>query len=158
VAALEYRYPVDRLVQALKYRGRLALAPFFAAAISEAVGPGSVDVVLPVPLTPGRLRQRGFNQALEIARLIARRRRLRLDRRILMRLLDVRAQAALPLADREDNVRGAFQAAGGVQGLRIAVVDDVMTTGATLAEIARVLREAGAARIENWVAARATGA
>jgi ComF family protein len=157
VAPFQYSYPVDRLIQALKYRGRLALAPFFAAAIGHGIAAAGVDVVLPVPLSPGRLRERGFNQALEIARVIARQRSLHLDRRLLTRRRETGAQAALSIDERRENVRGAFHAGADLRGLRVAVVDDVMTTGATLAEIARVLKESGAARVENWVVARAVG-
>jgi ComF family protein len=157
VAPFQYSYPVDRLIQALKYRGRLALAPFFAAAIGRGIAAAGVDLVLPVPLAPGRLRERGFNQALEIARVIARQRSLRLDRRLLTRGRETDAQAALSIDERRENIRGAFQAAADLRGLRVAVVDDVMTTGATLAEVARVLKESGAARVENWVVARAVG-
>ena len=156
VAPFQYSYPVDRLIQALKYRGRLALGPFFAAAIGGAA-PEGADLLVPVPLSRRRLRERGFNQALEIARVVARQRGLRLERNLVVRRRDTRAQAALSIADRRENVEGAFQAVGGVRGLRVAVVDDVMTTGATLAEIARVLKQAGAAQVENWVAARALG-
>jgi ComF family protein len=158
VAPFRYSYPIDRLIQALKYRGRLALAPFFAAALNDAVprgAGGAVDIILPVPLARRRLRERGFNQALEVARSVARTRGVFVEARLLIKNRDTLAQAALPLSAREGYVRNAFRVRAPLQGRRIAVVDDVMTTGATLRVIAEALKQAGAARVENWVVARA---
>ena len=155
VAALAYRFPSDVLIQALKFRGELALAPFLAAQLAprlEAREP--VDLILPVPLSARRLRERGYNQALEIARAIARATGKRLELELCGRERDTPAQVDLPLADRAKNVRGAFHCPRLVAGARIAVVDDVMTTGATLDEVAATLKRAGAARVENWVVAR----
>jgi len=155
IAPFRYGYPVDRLIQALKYRGRLALAPFFARSLTNTIAPGSADIILPVPLSPRRLRERGFNQALELARGVARPHGGRVDPRLIVRVRDTLVQAALPMAARESNVRHAFDVRAPLQGRCVAVVDDVMTTGATLEEIARVLKQAGAVRVENWVVARA---
>lgn len=147
-----YEFPCDRLVQALKYRARLALAPFFGGKLAL-LPLLAVDLVVPMPLHPGRLAQRGFNQSVEIARSLAK--HVRLAPRGIRRIKDTTAQTELPYEERARNVRGAFACDLDLTGQSIAVVDDVMTTGATLNELARVLKRAGAARIENLVVARA---
>jgi ComF family protein len=151
-AALDYRFPADVLVQALKFRSELSLAAFFGKLIIQAARE-PVDLVVPVPLFPRRLKERGFNQAMEIARHVARATGVRLDPHACERVVDTRAQFELPMEERDRNVRGAFRCKGFLGG-RIAVVDDVMTTGSTLDEVARALKQAGAERVVNWVAAR----
>ena len=115
-----------------------------------------------MPLAPARLADRGFNQALELARPIAQRRRIAVDAQMVHRIRDTPPQALLPWKERARNIQGAFACTGTagsvnprpLAGLRIAVVDDVMTTGSTLNELARVLKAAGATHITNWVVAR----
>jgi ComF family protein len=148
-----YEFPCDRLVQALKYRARLALALFFARSLSARPLP-AVDLLVPMPLHPNRLALRGFNQAAEIARSLARLRRVAFAPGGARRVRDTAAQTDLPYEERTRNVRGAFACDRDLSGKRVAVVDDVMTTGATLNELAGVLKRAGAARVENWVVAR----
>jgi len=154
VAALGYDFPADVLVQALKFRGELALAPYLGDLLAKCISSRNVDCVIPVPLSPGRMRERGYNQALEIARGIATATGTRLAPELCERARDTRAQAELPLAERAKNVRGAFHCPRLVAGAKVAVLDDVMTTGATLDEIAVTLKRAGAAHVENWVVAR----
>lgn len=157
VAALAYRFPADVLVHALKFQGELALAPLLGGLLASAVAAaqtGRVDAVVPVPLSPRRLAERGGNQAMELARPAARAAGARLDPGMCERVRDTPAQVGLPHAERAANVRGAFACPVLVAGLSVAVVDDVMTTGATLEEIARTLKAAGAARVVNWVVAR----
>jgi predicted amidophosphoribosyltransferase len=105
-------------------------------------------------LSARRLRERGYNQALEIGRELARARQARLAPELCERRRDTPAQAALPLAERAKNVRDAFHCPRFLEGAKIAVLDDVMTTGATLDELAQTLKRAGAARVVNWVVAR----
>lgn len=157
VAALAYRFPADVLVHALKFEGELALAPLLGGLLAEAVAaapPERVDAVVPVPLSPRRLAERGGNQAMELARAAAGAAGARLDPGLCDRVRDTPAQVGLPHAGRAANVRGAFACPRLAAGLSIAVVDDVMTTGATLDEVARALKAAGAARVVNWVVAR----
>ena len=155
LAALEYRFPTDALVQALKFRGELSLAALLGRLLAERIAGGErADLVTAVPLSAARLRERGCNQALEIAREIARIARLRLDPHLAVRARDTAAQSALAWAERARNVRGAFECVRPLAGETVAVVDDVMTTGATLEELARTLKRAGAARVLNWVVAR----
>lgn len=157
-AALAYAFPADAIVQSLKFRGELALAPLLggllAARVVDCVGARPVDAVVPVPLSARRLRERGFNQALEIAREAAARTGARLAPELCARKRETEAQFELPLEARARNVRGAFEAPAAAAGLAVAVVDDVMTTGATLQEVALALKRAGAARVVNWVVAR----
>lgn len=155
IAALAYAFPADVLVQALKFRGELALAPLFAKLLMEKLtGSKTMNFILPVPLSARRLRERGYNQALEIARHVARSTGVPVAQELCERTRDTPAQMDLPMAQRAKNVRGAFQCPRLLAGAKIAVLDDVMTTGATLDEIAATLKRAGAARVENWVVAR----
>ena len=161
VAAFVYAFPVDRLLQQFKYGERLALADWAAADLAAAVAAslaghhdaGRPDFVCAVPLSPARQRERGFNQAQEIAVRTARRLGLPVGRALDRAARGV-PQAALRWSERARNVRGAFACRRDVRGLAIALVDDVMTTGATLTEAATTLRRAGAARVEAWVVAR----
>lgn len=113
-----------------------------------------IDMVLPMPLHPRRLATRGFNPAVEIGRRVARALALPFAHDLAQRVRDTPAQADLPLRRRRANVRGAFACDSRVAGCSIAIIDDVMTSGATLDELARVLKAAGAHRVENWVVAR----
>ena len=155
LAAFAYAFPLDALVQALKYGGRLVIARLLGEALAQTVAAELADLIVPMPLSVQRLRERGFNQALEIARPVARATGIPLAPRACRRVIDTPAQAALPWKARAGNVRGAFVCDRDVRGLNVAVVDDVMTTGATVNELARNLRRAGAAEIRVWVVARA---
>ena len=155
IAALAYAFPADALVQALKFRGELAVAPLLAQVLCERIGRAAqVDWLIPVPISRGRLRERGYNQSLEIARHVARAQRVELAPQLCRRVRDTAAQTDLPWAARAANVRGAFESCGALTGARVALLDDVMTTGATLGEIAATLKRAGASSVVNWVVAR----
>jgi len=161
LAAFVYAYPVDRLLQALKYGGRVALAEFAGAELAAAVATALVvepstrspRLVCAMPLAPARQRERGFNQAQELARRVASALALPLAAPI-QRCRHGAPQASLAWSARARNVAGAFVCTGDVQGQRIALIDDVMTTGATVAAAARALLDAGAAAVEAWVVAR----
>lgn len=156
-SAFRYALPVDRLVQALKFGHQLALAQFLAESLRESAAnsPIPVDLALALPLSESRLRQRGFNQALEIARPLARACGWSLSAWGYRRIIDTTPQTSLPWKARQRNVRGAFECDLDLTGMSVVVIDDVMTTGATLNEFARVLKQHGAARVTNLVAARA---
>ncbi len=153
--ALVYRFPVDVLIRAFKFEGELALAPLLGGLLAErARDAGRVDLVTPVPLASARMRSRGYNQAMELARPVAEALGSPLDARLCERTRDTPAQTDLAWRDRAHNVRGAFCCRAPLEGAVVAVVDDVMTTGATLTEVARALKAAGASRVLNFVAAR----
>ena len=154
LAPFVYAFPLDKLVQALKYQHRLAVAGFLAEAMLAGPRPQG-DLIVPLPLSSTRLRERGFNQAAEIARPLARALGLPLDLDGFTRRLDTVAQATLPWKERRRNVRHAFECGRDLSGRTIIVVDDVMTSGATLDEFARTAKDHGALRVINWVAARA---
>ncbi len=148
-----YAFPADALVQDLKYRGMLAIAPLFGGAIASSLGERP-DVIIPMPLANARLRERGFNQAQEIARHVAKLTGIPLLPRACRKVRDTAPQAALPWKERAKNVRKAFVCDEDFAGRHVAVVDDVMTTGATLNELARNLKQAGATRVTGLVVAR----
>jgi ComF family protein len=152
-AAFAYEFPVDALVHACKYRGDLTLAPTLARELAAGV-PCDADVLVAMPLAAARLRERGFNQAHEIARCLAEAVGISLLPHACRKVADTAPQAGLTLAERARNVRRAFVCDADLGGLHVAIVDDVMTTGATLNELARVLKRAGAARVSGWVVAR----
>jgi ComF family protein len=148
-----YDYPLDSLIHAYKYGGRLALAHFMGLALARRVT-RDVDVIVPMPLARGRLAERGFNQALEIARVVATRTGIALLPDACRKVADTVPQAGLPWKERAKNVRRMFVCDADVEGRRVAVLDDVLTTGATLNELARVLLRAGAMSVRGWIVAR----
>jgi len=161
VACCDYAPPVDGLVLQLKFGARLALAPWMAGRLRDAVlaqaGLPLPDLLCPVPLGPRRLVERGHNQALEMAQPLASALGVALAPRLLARSVETAAQSGVAPGERRRNVRGAFAVADGqaaLAGLHVGVVDDVMTSGHTLDEIAGVLKRAGAARVTNLVFAR----
>ena len=154
-AVFRYEFPVDRLIQSLKYAHRLACADFLGRALAGLAAPRRADLIVPVPLSAARLAERGFNQALEIARPLARALGVPLEIARVHRRRDTAPQASLPWKERTKNIRHAFECEIDLTGKTVLLVDDVMTTGATLDELARTLRAHGAARVENRVLARA---
>lgn len=154
--AFRYEAPIDRLIQGAKYGARFDWLDLLAARLSDHVRTRAdeVDIIVPVPLHRSRLRSRGYNQALELARPVARllRRPLNLG---IERVRPTPPQTSMPLDERRRNVHDAFAARGIFDGLRVAIVDDVMTSGATAQAVAGCLRRAGAANVEVWVVARA---
>lgn len=160
-APLAYESPVGALITDFKFHGRLAhgrvLAGLLADAVTAAVADAGLslpEALVPVPLHPARLARRGFNQAMELARPLA----AALDRPLLTagirRRQDTPAQSTLPAKARRSNLRRAFAVSGPVPA-RVAIVDDVVTTGATVEALARVLRAAGAKEVQVWALARA---
>ena len=155
-APYRYGWPLDRLESRFKFSAALAAGRVLGELWAGHALPLRPDCLVPVPLHRTRLRARGYNQALELARMLARHHHLALRPGLLRRVRATSAQTELDAKTRRRNVRGAFEARTGT-GLpaHVALIDDVMTTGATLSECARVLKRAGVQRVEAWALARA---
>lgn len=156
-APFRYAWPLDRLESRYKFGRDLAagrvLSTLWQAEPRTVMLP---DLIVPVPLHRSRLRQRGYNQALELARPLAKAFGIPLRYDLLQRLRATAAQTELDAVSRRRNVRGAFALrAGTVLPAHAVILDDVMTTGTTLAECSRVLRGAGVQRVDVWALARA---
>ena len=155
LAPFAYATPMDWLVQALKFRGRIEIGRSLAELFLRVLEPVNLpDALIPVPLHSRRFRERGFNQSQELACALAR----RIDRPVLANALrrarPTEPQTALNTAARRRNVRGAFGTAGRPLPRRVVLVDDVITTGATVAEASRALIRAGVDQVEVWAIAR----
>ncbi len=155
VAAFGYRFPLDKLIQALKYRERLILVGFLAEALLQRITT-QPDCIVALPLHPVRLRERGFNQSLLLAQHVSRRLDIPLIQNACKRIRNTQPQSSLPWKERDKNMRQAFACISDAKmcGKHIAIVDDVMTTGASIGELARVLKQAGATEVSAWVIAR----
>jgi ComF family protein len=153
-----YAWPLSQLVLGYKSGGRTQLGRPLARLLSDHLAadatPG-VDCVIPVPLHEQRLAQRGFNQAEQLARVLCRSRGLRLDARAVRRIVATPSQQGLSRRARKANLRGAFAVGRDLSGLRVLLIDDVMTTGTTLNALAREVRKAGAAWVGAVALARA---
>lgn len=157
VAPYLYGFPVDRMIQGLKYRRDLPYGRILGSLLARhlACRQTRPELVIPVPLAPTRYRERGFNQARELARPVCKLLELNLRSDLLVRHRETREQAALDRAERLKNTQRAFSLLGELDARHVAIVDDVVTTGSTVNEIAKVLRAAGAEWIEVWAVARA---
>jgi ComF family protein len=156
--AVDYDFPWDGLITAFKFRGRSELAEGLAALLAAAIGNTAAELVLPLPLSRQRLAERGFNQAWELARRVAAAQALPAHADVLLRLGDTAPQSGLGRAQRRDNLARVFMVDPArrdlVRGRHIALVDDVLTTGATASAAARELLRAGAASVQVWALAR----
>ena len=159
LSALQYTFPADRLVQAFKFNRQLAAGRGLSHLMCEfVIGQKSTlpDVLIPVPLHKLRMLKRGFNQSYELGAYVSRVLDIPLLTTALRRRRNTKAQSGLDRKQRQKNVRGAFYWHGPEKpDLHVALIDDVMTTGTTVTECARVLKNAGAKRVDVWVAARA---
>ena len=157
-ALFHYQPPVDRLIQNLKYHRQLSLARVLGNLLAKHLDANMTirpDILVPVPLHPARLRERGYNQSLELARIVARRFDLPLTTHAVRRIRATPPQTTLTSSERRRNVRNAFHTASDFSGKRVAIIDDVMTSGHTANALAKCLRRAGAINVMVWVVARA---
>jgi len=161
-AAWRYTFPLDALITRFKHQAQWPLGRLLGELLSHHLqhafseGLAKPDVLLAVPLSSRRLRQRGFNQAQMLARWLGHSLQLPVTEHLLQRTQDTPAQQKLSAAERKRNLRQAFQLSNpqAVAGRHVALVDDVLTTGATAEAIARVLKKAGAARVDVYCLAR----
>lgn len=153
VAVYAYAYPVDKLIQSLKFNEQLQLASSLADGLAQRIDI-LPDCIVPMPLHPARLKERGFNQSRELAQRAARKLDVPLLHDACRRIRDTLPQSALKWQLRSKNVRKAFSCAQELDGKHVAMVDDVMTSGASLNELALALRRAGAREVSAWVIAR----
>jgi ComF family protein len=163
IVAFQYRFPLDRLVQAFKFNENLALAQLFADAMIAVVQrdidddiDARPDQIIALPLAAKRLATRGFNQSAVLAERVAQNLGIAYAPHGMLKIRDTLPQTGLDREARNKNVRGAFVCeTGTVTGQHVALLDDVMTTGATMSEAASALKKAGARRVTAWVLARA---
>lgn len=163
IAPWTYHFPVDTLISRFKHQARWPLGQMLARLLgqhlqhrfdnAELIRP---DCLLPVPMAPKRLRERGFNQALMLARWLSNDLDITHDEQLLLRPHETVAQQALDAKSRKHNLLSAFRLAPGaqVQGQHFALVDDVLTTGATAHSLARLLMGAGARQVDVYCLAR----
>ena len=154
-AAFAYRFPVDRLVHRFKFAKDLAVGRWLATRLAgQVAGIEKPQLLVAPPLTAARLRERGFNQALEIAKVVGRAHGIRVALDALEKTFETPPQPSLSARERRARLRGAFACRGDVCGLSVAIVDDVITTGGTVNAMSDALLEAGAARVSAWSVAR----
>ena len=156
-AAFRYQDPLPSMIAGLKFRGRLNVLRLTGLLLAASLRESDVAMpaaIVPVPLHPRRLRKRGYNQALELARIVGRELVLPVDDRCCERVLATRPQAELEQKARRKNLRGAFRATIDMQGRQVAILDDVVTTASTVSELTRVLHRAGCQRVDVWTVAR----
>jgi ComF family protein len=165
IAALRYEWPADALIRELKYQGHTAHARVLGELLARAVrarGDALPRLLVPVPLHSARFRERGFNQALAIARYAGRALGICHAGDLLRRVRDTPSQTGLGKSERRANLRGAFSLVEGrthgrlLHAGHVALVDDVVTTGSTLAELKLLLLDAGVSRVDLWTVARAS--
>lgn len=153
-ALFRYEYPISQVLQQYKYNQQLFLAETFAELMMQKIQAHNIDLIIPMPLHPSRLQERGFNQSLEIARIISKRLKIKVNSQAVSRIKQSPPQASLPLKERVKNMKGAFACHQDLSSLRIALIDDVMTTGASLNALAKAVKAKGATHVECWLIAR----
>lgn len=159
-ALFPYQSPINHLITKLKFQHQLSHARILGELLANRIqtqwywNKPLPDLIIPIPLHPLRLRERGFNQALEIARPIAKALAIPIDFQGVKRIKNTRAQSGLLAEERKRNIAQAFSITRDYSNLTIAILDDVITTGHTVRECCRMLKNQGAARIHVWCCAR----
>ncbi|PCJ29675.1 MAG: amidophosphoribosyltransferase [Gammaproteobacteria bacterium] len=154
-----YRYsdPIRQLILDFKYHNQLYLAPFFGQLLAQKIASTSqVELLIPIPLHPNRLKDRGYNQSHELAKSLSRQLNIPVNPHLLTRVIDTPSQSSMAFKDRKKNMRNAFKLSHHSLELpkHIAIIDDVLTTGHTANAAAKVFRKEGVATIEIWTIAR----
>lgn len=157
-ASLLYRHPTDYMIHQLKFSRRLAMARVLGNIMVQQLQDRDhlPQQLIPVPLYASRLRQRGFNQSYEIAKIISKQLSIPVNNKLCVRHKNTQAQSLLKRHQRHDNMRDAFKIKHTKIPSHVAIIDDVMTSGHTLNELARILHDAGVQKIEAWVCTRAS--
>lgn len=158
VAPYRYAFPIDAMLKRLKYRQDRQLARVFGALLGRHVlqrrKADLPQILLPMPLHASRLRERGFNQAQDIARWCGQELGISVQPHWVTRIAETGSLAGLSRAERQHQILGAFRADEALAGRHVAIVDDVLTTGASSRELAREIYDSGAESVELWVLAR----
>ncbi|EKD77068.1 MAG: ComF family protein [uncultured bacterium] len=159
IALFDYQHPISTLIWKLKFRGDLSIAHFFSQCWIEKINSHYAnnpfpEFIMPVPLHPARLKERGFNQALEIAKPIGKYFSIPIDTRTCIRIKNTKAQSLLAGDQRKNNIKNAFGLSYSINAKHIAIIDDVYTTGSTVLEISALLKKSGVEKIEVWCCAR----
>ena len=158
ISLFSYRDDAIQLIHQLKFNGKLANARLLGCLLATALSAKTIDrpdCIVPVPLFWKRMRQRGFNQSLELARVVGRACDISVNSRSLVRVRDTPSQTGLNKTQRRQNIRGAFELRDAFDAEHVALLDDVVTTTATVNELARLLKTAGVNRVQVWSIARA---
>lgn len=160
LAPFLYDYPLDHLIHAFKYRGALSYGRVMGMLLAYYIrsrGEPLPEALIPIPLHAARQRERGFNQAFELARPLSQLLAIPIDDMLCRRKRETQDQTELKAAERRKNVRGAFSLLRKPTYTHVALIDDVLTTGSTSGEVARLLKEVGVKKVELWTVARTAG-
>lgn len=151
-----YEPPISNLITQFKFHGNLTIARFFAHCFCAEINTHTAlpECIIPVPLHQNRLKTRGFNQALELAKPIGKRLRISVDIKTCIRIRDTKAQSSLPALKRKTNVNNAFALSYTPTAKHVAILDDVITTGSTMNAIAVLLKKSGVTRVDRWCCAK----
>ncbi len=159
IAVFYYQYPIDHLIGALKFANKLIYAKILGELMADRLvdcykSESLPEVIVPVPLHKHRLRERGYNQALELARPIAKQLNIPIDFNSCVRIKHTEAQSLIPAKQRQKNVKNAFEVSKNFSAQHVAIIDDVITTGSTIKELSNVLLQSGVSRIDLWCCAK----
>lgn len=155
-SAFIYQYPVDKLILNFKQHRNLLTGNLLATLLVNSLSPSHrpPDLLIPMPLHKRALKARGFNQSAEIARVLSKRLKIPMELKLCSRVIDTVEQKSLSVADRIRNIKGAFSLEQGLSGERVGIVDDVVTTGASVNELTRIIMANGARSVEVYCLAR----
>lgn len=158
IALFAYEFPITQLILKLKFQQKLVYARLFAELFIEKLQKYYAqldfpEMIIPVPLHPSRLHERGYNQSLEIARTIGKTLNIQLDTKSCQRIKATLRQSSIPAHQRKKNIKKAFAITSNLQNKHIAILDDVVTTGNTIAELARIFKNSGVKTIDIWCCA-----
>ena len=157
LSPFEYHFPLDKLITELKFRQKLyhahTLGHLFSQYIQSKATP-LPECIIPVPLHPKRLQQRGYNQSLEIARVVSKKLKIPIDRKLCERIKNTDPQSGLDAKSRQQNIKNAFKVKRHHHYNHVAILDDVVTTGYTVEAVAEMLRQQNIKVIQVWSIAR----